>query len=199
MLDPTTLLHGVPMGLRTPLIAAYVEIAQNYAEERWEPSELNGGKFCEIVYTILEGAISGTYPSAPSKPPKFVEACRALEQKPADPTRIGDRSLRILIPRLLPYLYEIRNNRGVGHVGGEVNPNFSDATSVLSGSNWVMAELVRIYHNVSLADAQSAVDTLVERKLAIVWEFEGIKRVLDPNIAHRRSNIGPTLLNERVG
>src|SRR5436190_20025974 len=107
MVDATRLFHGLPTGLRDPLIAGYIEIARNYAEHRWEPSELNGGKLCEIVYSIIDGATSGTYPAAPKKPPQFVTACRALEQRPANPGLIGDRSLRIGIARALPFLYEI--------------------------------------------------------------------------------------------
>lgn len=161
---------------------AYVEIARNYAEHRWEPSELNGGKLCEVVYTIISGAVSGTYANVASKPANMVAACRSLEQMPPNPNLHGDRSLRILIPRLLPYLYEIRNNRGVGHVGGDVSPNSIDATSVFSCSSWLLAELARIFHNVSLAEAQAAVDALVERKHPMVWVIEGTKRVLDPSL-----------------
>lgn len=182
MLDAAKLFHGLPSGLRDPLIKGYVEIARNYAERRWEPSELNGGKLCEIVYSIVDGATSGTYAASPSKPPRMVDACRAIEQRPSNSTLFGDRSFRVLIPRLLPYLYEIRNNRGVGHVSGDVDPNYSDATAVFSCSNWIMAELIRVFHNVSLDQAQSAVDSLVERKHPIVWEIERVKRVLDPSI-----------------
>jgi hypothetical protein len=182
MIDSVTILRNLPSGLREPLLSAYGEIARNFAEHRWEPAELNGGKLCEIVYSIVEGAISGTFPSAPLKPSQLANACRAIEQRPSNPALAGDRSLRILIPRLLPYLYEIRNNRGVGHVGGDVSPNFCDATAVYSCANWIMAELVRIFHGVSLCEAQSVVDALVERRLAVVWEVEGVKRVLDPSM-----------------
>lgn len=183
MLNAGQLLTGIPDGLRQPLIDTYIQIAQNYAEHRWEPSELNGGKLCEIVFTILDGAISGAYAAKPKKPAKFVEACRSLEQRPSDPNRVGDRSLRIQIPRLLPYLYEIRNNRGVGHVGGDVDPNLADATAVFSCSSWIMAELVRIFHGVTLDQARSAVETLVERKHPLVWTVEDKKRVLDPTLS----------------
>src|SRR6266851_1018203 len=71
------------------------------------------------------------------------------------------RSFQILIPRLLPALYEVRNNRGVGHIGGDVDPNHMDATFVISSCNWVMAELVRVYHDLSTNEAQEIVDTLV--------------------------------------
>lgn len=181
---PTNLLGTLPSGLRDPLIATLSKICRNYAERRWEPSELNGGKLCEIVYTIVDGTISGTYAAQPSKPGNFVQACRALEGHPTDPSRQGDRSLRILIPRTLVAVYEIRNNRGVGHVGGDVDPNYMDATFVHSSAKWVVAELVRIFHQVSTADAQLAVDSLIERKLPVVWEKEGIKRILVPELSY---------------
>jgi hypothetical protein len=183
VINPTTLLAGLPVGLRTPLIECYQDIVRNYVERRWEPAELNGGKLCEIVYTILDGSLSGTYATVPSKPANMVDACRALEGRPANPARVGDRSLRILIPRLLPVLYEIRNNRNVGHVGAEVNPNHADAEAVLSMASWVMAELVRIFHNVTLKEAQEAVDSLVERRHPLVWQVEDKKRVLDNTLS----------------
>src|SRR5436190_6094959 len=104
MVDATRLFHGLPTGLRDPLIAGYIEIARNYAEHRWEPAELNGGKLCEVVYSIVDGATSGTFPVSPQKPIRMVDACRAVEQRTSNPALLGDRSLRILIPRLLPYL-----------------------------------------------------------------------------------------------
>jgi len=61
------------------------------------------------------------------------------------------RSFQILIPRLLPALYEIRNNRGVGHVGGDVDPNYMDATMVVGAVKWIMGELTRVFHSVSVA------------------------------------------------
>jgi hypothetical protein len=183
VINASTLLASLPPSLRTPLIECYQEIVRNYTERRWEPAELNGGKFCEIVYTILDGALSGAYAPAPAKPANMVDACRKLEQNhPPVAGRVGDRSLRVLLPRLLPYLYEIRNNRNVGHVGGEVDPNHADAEVVLSTTTWVMAELVRIFHNVPLTEAQEAVETIIEKRHPLVWKVGDVKRVLDPNL-----------------
>jgi hypothetical protein len=123
MTTPTAALAAIPNGLRLPLLSEYQSIAQNYAEHRWSPAELSAGIFCEIVYTILDGHAKGSYPAHPSKPADFVGACRKLEQNIHVP-----RSFQILIPRLLPALYEVRNNRGVGHTGGDVDPNHMDAT-----------------------------------------------------------------------
>lgn len=180
MIDSSKALAGIPASLRDPLFRSYQEIVTNFAEHRWEPAELNGGKFCEVVYTILNGIVTGSFPSKPAKPRDMVLACRGLEGTPPQPGRVGDRSLRILIPRVLPALYEIRNNRGVGHVGGDVDPNFMDATAVYGMAGWTLAELIRIFHGISIKEAQETVDALVERKIGLVWEIEEIRRVLDP-------------------
>jgi hypothetical protein len=178
MVTPDQALASLPDGLREPLLQEFDSIVSNYLETRWAPSELSGGRFCEIVYTILEGYATGNYSSSPSKPRNFVDACRRLESHAGVP-----RSFQILMPRLLPALYEIRNNRGVGHVGGDVDSNFMDATAVVSMASWVMAEMIRVLHGVSTSEAQQLVDNLVERRLPLVWKSGDIRRVLDPQIS----------------
>jgi hypothetical protein len=182
VIDPSRVLAALPQSLRDALLKSYQEIMSNYLERRWEPSELNGGKFCEAVYSIINGAVKGNFPATASKPNDMVSACRALENEPADANRVGDRSLRVLIPRALPMLYEIRNNRGVGHVGGDVDANHMDAEAVQAMASWVMAELVRIFHSVTTQEAQDTIDALVERKSPAIWEVEGVKRVLNPKM-----------------
>lgn len=182
-MNPAAILSNLPTSLREELLQCYEAICRNYVERRWEPAELNGGKFAEVVYSIVSGAISGTFPASASKPNDMVKACRALEITPTNSSRVGDRSLRILIPRMLPVLYEIRNNRGVGHVGGDVDPNHEDAEAVLAMANWTMAELVRIFHGVTLKDAQAAVDSIVQRRHPLIWSTGDVKRVLDTSLA----------------
>jgi hypothetical protein len=171
-------LATVPAGLRDPLLAALSEIATNFVAHRWEPSELNGGKLCEAAYAILRSHVDGKWASKPKKPRDFVAACRDFEKATGFP-----QSVRITTPRLLMALYEIRNNRGVGHVGSDVDPNHMDATLVLAGGKWVVAELVRIFHGVSTSDAAAAVDALVERVIPTVWEIGVTRRVLVPGLS----------------
>lgn len=185
MIDSSQVLAGLPRTLRDELLATYQEIMSNYLERRWEPAELNGGKFCEVVYCIVNGAVMGTFPARASKPANMGAACRTLQAQPANPSLVGDHSLRVLIPMLLPVLYDIRNRRGVGHIGGDVNPNHMDAEAVQSMASWVMAELVRIFHSVTTDVAQKTVDALVERRTPLIWEVEGVKRVLVPGTKAR--------------
>lgn len=170
-------LTALPVGLRDDLLNAFNEIVTNYREHRWEPSELNGGKLCEAAYTVIVGLLDGgTYPARAKKPNRFPDACLALESKYQ---HVPDsRSPRILIPRMMLGLYDIRNNRGVGHAGSDVNPNQMDATAVLYLSKWLLAEIVRLLHAVPTEDAAAVVEALMEREVPWVWTHEAKKRVL---------------------
>ncbi|TIS65599.1 hypothetical protein [Mesorhizobium sp.] len=172
---PQAAFSGIPEGLRRPLLEEYNKLAKHYREGRWEPAELNGGKLCEIVYSILKGHADGAFANAPYKPDNMVIACRKLEEATGFP-----RSVRIQIPRMPLALYEIRNNRNVGHVGADVDPNHMDASVVLAMVKWVMAELVRIFHNTTPEEATQVVESLTERSLPILWRVGGLTRVLAP-------------------
>lgn len=173
------LLSAIPQTLRDELVESLNQIERNFKEHRWEPSELNGGKLCEIVYSILKGYVDKKYPTAASKPSNMVDACKALEKSPTT----FPRSIRIQIPRMLMALYEIRNNRGVGHVGGDVNPNHMDAICVLQMSKWITAELIRVFHNISTVDATRVVEALSDRELSLIWKINGVSRVLNNSLS----------------
>jgi hypothetical protein len=202
-MDPNSTLAGIPASLREELLEAYAEIVRNFREQRWEPSELNGGKLCEVIHTILRGHVDGAFPARASKPSNMVEACKAFEKidKNSFP-----RSVRIQIPRILMALYEVRNNRGVGHVGGDVDPNHMDARYVLESSKWVMAELVRVFHDVEPKEATQTVDNLVDRTVPVVWDTGNAKRVLRTGLSYKEqtllllySSAGPVLEKDLFG
>jgi hypothetical protein len=171
----TYILNGIPNNFEDELFDKYREIERNFRERRWEPSELNGGKLCEAAYSILAGYVAGSFPPKPSKPKNFPMACDALEKAP--PT--FSKSIRILIPKILKGLYDIRNSRSVGHIGGDVDPNHMDAVCVLHMSKWVVAEIIRIFHGVSVDEATQIVEVLSNREIALVWDTGKINRVLD--------------------
>jgi len=172
-MDPATAFSGLPAGLRKDLIDAYGKILRNFREHRWEPAELNGGKLCEAVYCVLRGNVDGKMPTKATKPKNMVDACKDLEK-----ATNASRAIRIQIPRMLVSLYEVRNNRGVGHVGGDVDPNHMDARVVVEMSKWIMADLVRVFHSLTTEEATRVVETLVERTVPTVWEVGDKRRVL---------------------
>lgn len=110
----------------------------------------------------------------------MLDACVALERSPST----FSRSVRIQIPRVVIALYELRNNRAIGHVGGDVDPNHMDAELFLRSAKWIMAELVRVFGNLSVQEAGVLIEGLTERVIPVVWEGDlDVKRVLNPRLA----------------
>lgn len=181
-LDAKQALGCLPQGLRDELLQAYDEIVRNYREGRWKASELDAGWFCEIVFTILEGHLNGdNYANKANKPSRFNDACKKLENAPVT----YSDSARLTIPRVLVGLYDVRNRRGVGHVGGEVNANHMDATFLLHSCQWVMAELVRMFHDTDVDTATALVDALVDRTLPMIWQVGEVRRLLETGLSDR--------------
>lgn len=179
VLDPTQALGELPQGLRDELMVEYRKIAKNFARGEWGDASVHGGRFCEVVYSILRGHVDGSYPDAASKPDDFPTACRNLGK--ADKSTFS-QSVRLGIPRVLVGLYDIRNNRDSGHVGGEVDANHMDASYVLHAVQWVMAELVRLFHSTDTAAASAVVTALVDRTVPLIWEVNGRRRIQDPTM-----------------
>lgn len=184
MIDRDKALASLPQGLRDELFDEFDSIVQNYRETRWKASGLDGGRFAEVAYSVLVGITTGTFPSKAKKPSYFKDKCDAFASDNRKyPPANSPHSARVLIPRVLVVLYDIRNNRNVGHIGGDVDPNHMDAELVLHSAQWVMAEFVRIFHGLSIGDATATVDALVERTAPTIWQVGEKKRVLKTDLS----------------
>ncbi|MGH2639965.1 MAG: hypothetical protein ACRDF4_11910, partial [Rhabdochlamydiaceae bacterium] len=106
----------------------------------------------------------------------FADECRNIISSP-NANGITDSEKQVL-PRALVFLYTMRNTRGIGHIGGDVDANSIDAAMMGRTADWIVCELIRIHHKLSLEEAQGIVDGLAVRQLPDVWEVAGKKRVL---------------------
>lgn len=169
-------LQNIPETLREPLTFEFEQALDEYRAGDWEKVGLKAGKFCEVAYCVCEGHAIGVYQSVPSKPSNFPQACRNLEQHNA----AKGRSLCIQIPKVLAALYELRNNRAIGHVSGDISPNHMDAEFFLRGLKWVMGEFVRNFSQLPLDESYAVVEAVTARTYSIVWSNGDIRRVLEP-------------------
>ena len=161
-------------------IEAYKEIESNYLLGKWKASELDAGHFVEAVRRLIEKELFGSYTKFTSKLSQFTDAVlKQYEQATGH-----DESYRLLIPRALKSIYNVRNKRGVGHLSGVI-PNEMDSTYILYTVKWVLAELVRLNSNMSTTDTQELVDEIVERKISLIWKTPHFTRILDPDMVAR--------------
>lgn len=166
--------------LASALLDAYAEIETNYWLGKWKASELDAGHFVEAARRILEQQLLGTHtPIGKSLPAFSDKELKRYEQV------TGNESYRILIPRTLKAVYNIRNKRGVAHTG-QVSPNEMDATLILYTVKWVLAEFIRLASGVDAADAQDEISQIIERRIPVLWKHGEVARILRPGIHARK-------------
>lgn len=164
-----------PKPLVSKLIYHYKKLKSNFMHGRLEPGELNGAKFAEVVFRLIQYATNPQHQYTPLK--QSLPSVDTLVVQFQNLPNTFDNSLRLHIPRALKAIYGIRSKRGVGHTG-EVNANLMDATLVMAVCDWVMAELIRLYHDSSPDEAQNIVDRLVKRSVPVIYDRDGIKTLL---------------------
>jgi hypothetical protein len=172
-------LSALPAPFRSRLIEAHRGLKSALAAGDYDSCGLRVGRFAEILLRYLQSALTNTYIPFGQKIPSFADECRKLEQVPKS---IGHESFRLLIPRALDYVYSLRNKRGIGHVGGDVDANAIDAATCARVADWCLSELLRIVHTLSLEQAQELVDALSVKQLPYIWEVMGKRRVLDKGL-----------------
>lgn len=175
------------------LIEGYVEAKKNFYLGGLRLSAVEGGRFCEAAYRLLQERTTGTF--TPLGRQLNVEQVQAgLSNLP-----VGSHpdSIRLHIPRALRVVYDIRNNRDAAHLSDGIDPNKQDATLVVSTLDWVLAEFVRIFHTVSANEAHGIVESLVTRRAPAVQDFAGFLKVLNPKL--RAGEYVLLLLYERGG
>ncbi|MBO0840259.1 MAG: hypothetical protein J2O49_05530 [Sciscionella sp.] len=156
------------------LLTAYEESKRNYYEGGHRLSAVEGGRFCEAAYRLLEERALGKFTPLDG----ILNTPKVAQQLAHVPANSQPPSVRLHISRALRVVYDIRNNRDAAHLADGIDPNIQDATLVISILNWVLAELVRICHSVSADVAQRMVDELSTRKAPVIQEFGDFPRIL---------------------
>jgi hypothetical protein len=128
---------------------------------------------------MLQQVLTGTYIPLGTHIINFTDEARKLEQ--IEKTKFSE-SLRLQIPRTLQVIFDIRNKRDIGHVGGDVDANFSDATLSVVSCNWVLTEFLRIYYTSDINTAQKLANSLIKVRIPLIQDFDGFLKILNPRL-----------------
>lgn len=168
--------------INVSLLDKQLEIYKKIKESFWlgkdEECIEKVGKFVEITIRILEHITSGSFTPIEDD----LKVSETLKKFETLPKQNFPESIRIIIPRVLYSLYIFRSKRGGVHIK-EVNPNHIDATYVISACDWVMAELIRLYHTNEEKEIQKIINSIVDRKVPILEEFGEDIKILDPSLS----------------
>jgi hypothetical protein len=186
-------LNGIPNDIEDQLQREYIEIKRHFQLNEVRPSELDGGRFAEVMLRIYQHLLQ--LPVTPFgteiKPP---EKTRIINQCVNDPGI--DKHIRQKVTSLSRLLLDFRNDRDVAHLGG-LNANRIDAQLILSSSNWIYAELIRVFGSCSLEQAQELIDSIAIPNYPVIFEIEGEEFIATGNLTTRQQILVLLLIKER--
>jgi len=175
-------LANVNAKFRTKIISQFIGLKGALSIGNDKLVGIEAGHLCETVLRLLQNEIAGTYIKFGTSIGNFADECRKIVS--SSNTAVNE-SLRTIIPRALVFVYTIRNKRGIGHVGGDVDANRIDSITIAQSCDWIVCELIRSFHGLSLEEAQDLVDGLATRHLPDVCEVAGKKRILKQGLSYK--------------
>lgn len=158
------------------LLDDYSTIKKYHLLGQHENAIIISGKFVETVFQILKYILSGTIDTSPS----INTISQELENTPKG---AYPESIRIIIPRSANAIYTIRSRRGYAHKSKEISPNHIDSEFVVSTCDWILAEFLRLYHNDDIDAIQNVMNSIVEKKVPLIEEFEDDVYVLSTELS----------------
>jgi hypothetical protein len=177
---------SLPTSLRARLLTRYRDLKSAYINGQYDAAGLRAGRLAEVLLRVLQHELTGKHVPLGSKIENFAEECAKLQRLPKTS---GVESLRVIIPRAINFLYTLRNKRGIGHEGGDVEANVIDAATCVRVADWCVAELLRVVHTLSLEEAQALLDAIAEREVPQVWAVAGVKRVLNTGLTYKEQTL----------
>lgn len=150
------------------ILKHYSEAILKYRQSDWENSLLKSGKFIESVIKTLFIYTGGTLP--PARQFKVYNIVQQLNQSSG-----FDDTIRLTIPRLCVFVYDIVSNRGTRHDSADFDPNKMDASVTLPAISWILAEMIRFSDQVSPNndDVMNLMESIIEKKDPIFENIDG--------------------------
>lgn len=155
--------------LAQELVGEFVSQEKRYIQRDWEPTQLDGGQFCEILARLIYHQDSGTLNFA-----KSVEDCLKYIEGDQNAHAIQPRHNALHIARVIKTIYKFRSQRGAVHISSTYKPNHLDSKFIVDSVRWCFAETLRLFWNSDRERVASAIRELLQFDVPAIGKFEDV-------------------------
>jgi hypothetical protein len=163
----------------TQLVDSYTKMQQRYYAGDWQPSELDGGQFCEAVIRALYQVDTEVVDQ--SHLPKDISD-QLKSKTPPSPHKL-DYKDRDHFLRVLQTTYKFRSDRGVAHVSATYTANHLDATLIMANVKWLFAEFLRLTWKKDRNEVVAIIEAIVQLEHPLIHELDGKPLVLSSELS----------------
>lgn len=128
--------------LTKALVEEFISLERRFIQRDWEPAQLDGGQFCEVLARIIYHHDSGTL--SPGK--DFGDCMKYVEdEKGQNAHVITPRTEALHLCKVLRTTYKFRSQRGGVHISPSYKPNHMDSKVIIEMVRWCFADTLRIF------------------------------------------------------
>jgi hypothetical protein len=175
LVEKTTLVKELSPPLDKALTEAladeFVSLEQRYIQRDWEPAQLDGGQFCEVLARIIYHQDSGNLNLAK----EFNHCAKYVEDEDGQHTHAMPRHDALHIIKVLRTAYKFRSQRGGIHISPTYKPNQMDSRAIMENVRWAFAETLRLFWKGSDREqVAKAIRELLQFDVPCIGKFEDV-------------------------
>jgi hypothetical protein len=155
--------------LANQLIDEFISLERRFIQRDWEPAELDGGQFCEILARILYHLDSSNLNVSRS----FDDCCKYIEND-QNSHQIQPRSDALHLVKVLRTAYKFRSQRGAVHISPHYTPNHMDSKFLTESVRWCFNEVLRIFWQADLEKVAKTIRELLQFDVPCIGKFEDV-------------------------
>jgi hypothetical protein len=152
--------------LAEALVDEFVSAERRFVQRDWEPAELDGGQFCEVLARALYSWDSGNVNAA-----RPLDECVKYLRNDQVSHAIQPRKTALHLAKVIETVYKFRNDRGVAHVSPTYKANHMDAKFVMEAIRWCMTETLRVFWQGDPEKAAKAIRELLQFDVPCIGVF----------------------------
>jgi hypothetical protein len=176
LVNKATLVSQLPPPLDSQLaqqlVDEFVSQEKRFIQRDWEPSQLDGGQFCEVMARIVYHQDFGNLNAT-----KSVEECMGYIENEQVTHLLQPRQTALHLAKVIRTVYKFRSARGAVHISPTYKANHMDSKLVLEGVRWLFPEALRIWWKDDREKVASAIRELLKFDVPAVGKFENVLMV----------------------
>lgn len=154
--------------LAEKLLDEFISLERRFVLRDWEPAELDGGQFAEVLARIIYHIDSGVL----SHTKGFDECMKSVEGNETGKHQITPRQSALHLARVLRTVYKFRSQRGAVHISPTYSANQMDAKLMIECARWLMIESLRLFSHYSQEEAAQAARELLQFDVPCIGRFQ---------------------------
>src|SRR5690242_8761920 len=158
--------------LTEALIDEFISLERRFILRDWEPAQLDGGQFCEVLGRIIYHQDSGIL--NPAK--QFDDCARYVEdEKNQNIHAMNPRHDSLHVVKVLRTAYKFRSQRGGVHISPTYKPNHMDSKVIMEMVRWCFAETLRLFwKGTDREQIAKAIRELLQFDVPCIGKFEDV-------------------------